>query len=122
MSACMPLRRWLPGSRPRSARVRSRTQPADGWSCLDWSCLELTGRPGKLALRTARELVVGHPDELTLAVLAAAPELVAVVLPENCRLPAPVVAELARRRLATIWRQSPAGSSMRMLSRPGSMP
>ena len=112
MSACKLLRRWLPDSRTRSARVRLRTQPADGWPCL-----ELTNRPAELPLHTARELVVRHPDELTLAVLAAAADLVAVVLPEHCRLPAPVVAELARRRLATIWLQAPAGA----MTRPGSM-
>jgi len=113
MSACKRLRRWLSDSRPRSARVSS--QPAG------WPCLELTGSPAELPLHAARELVVRHPDELTLAVLAAAPALVAVVLPEHCRLPAPVVAELARRRIATIWRQSPVPAGACVMSRPGSM-
>lgn len=121
MSACKLLRRGLPDDR-RSARVLARTRPADG----NWSCLELADRPAEPSLRTARELVVRHPDELTLAVLAAAPALVAVVLSERCRLPRPVLAELARRQLATIWRQSPVAAvrpraAVCVMSRPGSM-
>jgi hypothetical protein len=59
-------------------------------------------------LRTARELVVGRPAELTLDVLAAAPELAAVVLPLHGWLPSAVAAELARRGIATVWRLAPA--------------
>jgi hypothetical protein len=122
MSACKLLRRWLPDGRSRSPRVRSRTQPAGA----GWLCLELADRPAEPSLRIARELVVRHPGELTLAVLAAAPALVAVVLPEQSRLPPSVVAELARRQLAIIWRQPPVApvlprAAVCAMSRPGSM-
>jgi hypothetical protein len=68
-----------------------------------WQCLELAGQAGP-ELRTARELVVGRPDDLTLDVLASAPELAAVVLPPHGWLPRAVAAELARRGIATVWR------------------
>jgi hypothetical protein len=122
MFACKPYRRWPPGTRPQPARLQLRTQPSDG----GWTCLELTGRPAA-QLRSARELVVRRPEELTLAVLAAAPDLVAVVLPERGLLPDPVAAELARRQIATIWRQSPIRPvqprrAVCAMSRPGSVP
>jgi hypothetical protein len=75
------------------------SRPAAG----HWECLELAG-PAEPGLRTARELVVGRPDDLTLDVLAAAPELAAVVLPPQGWLPRAIVAELARRGIATVWR------------------
>ena len=103
------------GSRPSwTARVRSGGQPADGgWverqpAGGGWVCLELTDRTSEQALRTARELVVRQPAMLSMAVLAAAPGLLAVVLPAHCRLPAPIVDELARRQAAVVWRQWPA--------------
>ena len=97
---CTLLRLLPAGSRPRP--LLARTQPADR----GWSCLELAGQPlAPLDLRAVRELVVHDSAALTADVLAAAPNLLAVVLPAHCRLPAPIAAELARRRVATVWRQ-----------------
>jgi hypothetical protein len=103
------------GSRPSwTARVRSGRQPASsGWAGRQpagggWVCLELTDRTSEQALRTARELVVRQPAMLSVAILAAAPSLLAVVLPQHCRLPASLVAELARRQTAVVWRHWPA--------------
>ncbi|HEU5270862.1 MAG TPA: hypothetical protein VFU36_13130 [Jatrophihabitans sp.] len=86
-------------------RTRSGRVPAA--SSGRWACLELTGLPSGPVLRSARELVVHRPSALTLQVLAAAPNLLAVVLPEHCRLPVPVTTELARRQIATVWRRLP---------------
>lgn len=97
------LLRLLPASRrPRPVLARTRPQPRD----TGWHCLELAGQPvAPSHLRTVRELVVRDPAALTADVLVAAPALLAVVLPARCRLPAPIAAELARRRIATVWRQ-----------------
>lgn len=103
---CKLLRLLPAGSRPRP--LLARTQPADR----GWNCLELADQPlGALDLPAVRELVVHEPAALTADLLAAAPSLLAVVLPAHCRLPAPITAELARRRIATVWRQPefPAG-------------
>jgi hypothetical protein len=93
--------------RPGRAPVQPSSKPAAG----RWSCLELADDPAP-ELRTARELVVGRPVDLTLEVLAAAPELAAVVLPPHGWLPRAVAAELARRGIATVWRLPPAEQRM----------
>jgi hypothetical protein len=89
-----------------AARVRSGGQPAGG----GWPCLELTERTAEQPLRTVRELVVRRPAALSLKVLAAAPDLLAVVVPEHSRLPAPIAAELARREIAVVWRELPTAA------------
>ncbi len=90
---------------PAGGRLRpllARAQPAGG----GWNCLELGGQPVTAPqLRAVRELVVRDPAALTTDVLDAAVSLRAVVLPAHRRPSAPVVAELARRRIATVWRQ-----------------
>jgi hypothetical protein len=97
---CKLLRLLPAGSRPRP--LFSRAQPASG----GWNCLELGGQPVTAPqLRAVRELVVRDPAALTADVLAAAVSLRAVVLPAHRRLSAAIVAELARRRIATVWRQ-----------------
>lgn len=88
---------------PVGTRSRARLRRPAG-STGEWVCLELAGRPAEPALRNVRELVVRQPAALSLAVLAAAPRLRSVVLPEHHRLPAPVAAELARRQVAVVWR------------------
>ena len=93
----------LPRARATGVPARLRS-PAPGGR---WACLELTDLPPGPALHSARELVVRRPAVLTLRVLAAAPNLRCVVLPERCRLPVPVTGELARRQIATVWRQLP---------------
>jgi len=97
------LQRLLPRTRSSWVPAGSRWDAPGG----SWACLELTDQLAGPALHTAHELVVRRPAALTLAVLAAARKLHAVVLPEHCRLPAPVTAELARRQIAIVWRQMP---------------
>lgn len=111
------LQRLMPRTRSSWVSARSRWDAPGG----SWTCLELDDQLPGLALRTAHELVVRRPAALTLAVLAAAPELHSVVLPEHCRLPTPVTAELARRQIAIVWRQlpEPAGEPVLELARPG---
>lgn len=111
--ACRLLRLLPAGSRSTTRpALGSGAAPGDGWSCLELA--------DGLPLHTARELVVRRPDALSLEVLAAAPALLAVVLPEHSRLPAPITAELARRQIATVWRRLPPvpGGPARRSSRP----
>jgi hypothetical protein len=100
--------RWLPAGRGKVARTASRPVPVRDSVAADdhrWDCLVLGDRPADpQRLRTVRELVARCPAALTLEVLAAAPALLAVVLPERCQVPVEVAAELDRRRIATVWR------------------
>jgi hypothetical protein len=113
------LLRSSPGrGRPVMGRAAARPapvrDPVSAPSGHRWDCLELNDRPADPhRLRTVRELVVHRPAALTLEVLAAAPALLAVVLPEHCQLPAEVSAELDRRRIATVWRPGQQRMSVR---------
>jgi len=85
------------GDRP----ARPQSEP----SVSAWPCAELDDRLAgdRALLGVVRELTVPRPAALTREVLASAPRLRSVVLPEPDRLGPAVRTELDRRAIATVW-------------------